>query len=105
MQRDTMDSSRPDSKTADQNWRQDPTSRNDALPDVQGDAEKHAGQDTCDQKKGVYAGLSWLDRLLVLWILFAIIVGMLLGNFVDDVGPTLQRGQFVNVSIPIGTQL
>jgi arsenite transporter len=53
-------------------------------------------------KHSVYKSLGWLDRLLVLWILLAIIVGILLGNFVDSVGPALQKGKFVNVSAPIG---
>lgn len=53
-------------------------------------------------KSSVYAGLGWLDRLLVLWILLAIIIGIVLGNFVDGIGPALQRGKFVDVSIPIG---
>jgi len=76
-----------------------------SAPDSIGkDAEKqiveyHQGA----EKKSIYAGLGWLDRLLVLWILLAIVIGILLGNFVDSVGPALQRGKFVNVSIPIGT--
>ena len=53
-------------------------------------------------KHSVYRGLGWLDRLLVLWILIAIFIGILLGNFVDSVGPALQKGRFVNVSVPIG---
>jgi hypothetical protein len=53
-------------------------------------------------KTSVYAGLGWLDRLLVVWILLAIIIGIILGNFVDGIGPALQRGKFVDVSIPIG---
>lgn len=53
-------------------------------------------------KKSVYHGLGWLDRLLALWILLAIIIGILLGNYVDSVGPALQRGKFVQVSVPIG---
>lgn len=56
-----------------------------------------------NKKKSVYNGLGWLDRLLVLWILLAIVIGILLGNFVDSVGPALQRGKFVDVSVPIGT--
>ena len=50
----------------------------------------------------VYQGLGWLDRLLALWILLAIIIGIVLGNFVEGVGPALQRGKFVQVSVPIG---
>lgn len=66
------------------------------------DAEKQ--DDPRDATKhSAYKGLGWLDRLLVLWILLAIIIGIILGNFVDSVGPTLQRGKFVNVSAPIGT--
>lgn len=29
-------------------------------------------------------------------------IGIILGNFVPNTGPALQRGQFVGVSIPIG---
>lgn len=29
-------------------------------------------------------------------------IGILLGNFVDSVGPSLQKGKFVGVSVPIG---
>lgn len=47
-------------------------------------------------------GLGWLDRLLALWILLAMVVGILLGNFVDSVGPALHQGEFVGVSVPIG---
>jgi ACR3 family arsenite transporter len=48
-------------------------------------------------------GLSFLDRFLVLWILIAMGVGIALGNTVESVGPALQKGEFVGVSIPIGT--
>ena len=57
---------------------------------------------TSTPKKSVYQSLGWLDRLLALWILLAIITGILLGNYVDSVGPALQRGKFVQVSVPIG---
>jgi len=55
-----------------------------------------------DSKHSVYKNLGWLDRLLVVWILLAIVIGILLGNFVESVGPALQQGKFVNVSAPIG---
>jgi ACR3 family arsenite transporter len=48
-------------------------------------------------------GLSFLDRFLVVWIIVAMGVGIALGNTVDSVGPALQKGEFVGVSIPIGT--
>ena len=53
-------------------------------------------------KTSAFKNLGWLDRLLALWILLAMIIGVLLGNFVDSVGPALQKGKFVGVSIPIG---
>lgn len=70
-----------------------------------GDAEKRASEENMGTKKSVYAGLGWLDRLLVLWILLAIIIGILLGNFVESVGPALQKGKFVGVSVPIAIGL
>jgi len=75
------------------------------LPPDKVDAEKGRAGERVEQKKSVYAGLGWLDRLLVLWILLAIVVGILLGNFVDSVGPALQKGKFVQVSVPIGKAL
>jgi len=67
------------------------------------DPEKQwpASAEIC-QKKSAYHDLGWLDRLLALWILLSIVAGILLGNFVEDVGPALQRGKFVGVSVPIG---
>lgn len=48
-------------------------------------------------------GLSFLDRFLVIWIILAMAIGILLGNLVPSTGPALQKGQFVGVSLPIGT--
>ncbi|KAI9682346.1 MAG: hypothetical protein M1817_000400 [Caeruleum heppii] len=50
-------------------------------------------------------GLSLLDRFLVIWIILAMAVGILLGNFVPSTGPNLQRGKFVGVSVPIAVGL
>jgi ACR3 family arsenite transporter len=47
-------------------------------------------------------GLSFLDRFLVIWIILAMATGIILGNTVSSVGPALQKGAFVDVSIPIG---
>lgn len=60
---------------------------------------------TCGKKRSVYAGLGWLDRLLALWILLAIIIGMILGNFVPNISEKLQQGEFVRVSVPIAVGL
>lgn len=46
--------------------------------------------------------LSLLDRFLVVWIILAMAIGIILGNFVKSTGPALQKGKFVGVSIPIG---
>ena len=88
----------------DQNASQAPSvaQHSSRLPPNLVDVEKHETEEVAQPKKSVYAGLGWLDRLLVLWILLAIIVGILLGNFVDDIGPALQKGKFVDVSVPIG---
>lgn len=55
-----------------------------------------------DSKTSAFRGLGWLDRFLALWILLAMAIGIILGNFVPNTGPALQKGEFVGVSIPIG---
>ena len=74
-----------------------------SLPQSLDSEKQEVHQDST--KHSVYKGLGWLDRLLVVWILLAIIIGILLGNFVESVGPALQKGKFVNVSVPIGMLL
>lgn len=72
------------------------------------DVEKQSSfppSDKEDPPSSAYKALGWLDRLLALWILLAMIIGILLGNFVPSTGPTLEKGKFVGVSIPIGTSL
>lgn len=64
--------------------------------------EKQEDPKAAPSRKSVYAGLGWLDRLLALWILLAIVIGIVLGNFVDGIEEALQRGKFVQVSVPIG---
>ncbi|KAF2401847.1 arsenical-resistance protein ACR3 [Trichodelitschia bisporula] len=50
-------------------------------------------------------GLSFLDRFLVVWIIVAMAIGIVLGNTVPSTGPTLQKGTFVGVSVPIAVGL
>lgn len=57
------------------------------------------------KKQSAYKALGWLDRLLALWIILAMAIGIILGYFVPSTGPTLQRGEFVGVSVPIGKSL
>ncbi|KAJ5777902.1 hypothetical protein N7520_001148 [Penicillium odoratum] len=61
-------------------------------------------QDTPD-KKSSFQSLGWLDRFLALWIFLAMAIGIILGNFVENTGPALQKGKFVGVSIPIAIGL
>ncbi|ESZ98863.1 arsenical-resistance protein [Sclerotinia borealis F-4128] len=53
------------------------------------------------KKTSLYKSLGWLDRLLALWIFLAMAIGIILGNFVPNAGPALQKGDFVGVSVPI----
>lgn len=46
--------------------------------------------------------LSFFDKFLAVWILLAMAVGLLLGYFTET-GEKLQQGQFVGVSVPIGS--
>lgn len=76
------------------------------------DAERQADESVHDSTNddeenktshdSAFKSLGWLDRLLAVWVLLAMAIGILLGNFVPSVGPALQRGKFVGVSIPIG---
>ncbi|PNS18296.1 hypothetical protein CAC42_7665 [Sphaceloma murrayae] len=69
-------------------------------------APKAPDCDACPSDRiSVIKGLGWLDRLLALWILLAIVIGILIGNFVDGAGASLQRGKFVQVSAPIAVGL
>lgn len=63
--------------------------------------EEEGGQ-AQPQDRSAFESLGWIDRLLVLWILLAMAIGIILGNFVPETGPALQKGQFVGVSVPIG---
>lgn len=45
--------------------------------------------------------LSWLDKLLALWIFLAIVIGLLLAAFVPSARRVLEGQQFVNVSVPL----
>lgn len=55
-----------------------------------------------EKKTSAFKSLGWLDRFLAVWILLAMVIGVLLGNFVPETGPALQKGKFAGVSVPIG---
>ncbi len=66
------------------------------------DVEQQRTDQTADTHTSAFKSLGVLDQFLALWIFLAMLVGILLGNFVPSTGPALQRGKFVGVSIPIG---
>ena len=78
-----------------------PTAPSELPPDIEaGTGFGHSdGEKT--SKESIFRGLGWLDRFLALWIFLAMAIGILLGNFVPNTGPALQKGEFVGVSIPI----
>ncbi|KAK9491043.1 sodium bile acid symporter family-domain-containing protein [Lipomyces doorenjongii] len=57
------------------------------------------------KKESVFKSLGILDRFLALWIFLAMAIGIILGNFVPNTGPALQKGKFVGVSVPIAVGL
>lgn len=56
-------------------------------------------------KVSAFKGLGWLDRFLAIWILLAMIIGIVIGNFAPNAESTLQKGQFVDVSAPVAVGL
>jgi arsenite transporter len=54
-------------------------------------------------QRSALKSLSFLDRFLALWILLAMVIGVLLGYFVPDTNDILNNATFVGVSAPIGT--
>ncbi|RSL55366.1 hypothetical protein CEP54_009442 [Fusarium duplospermum] len=73
------------------------------------DPEVAAGHTNLDeqpkQQLSAFKGLGLLDRFLALWIFLAMAIGIILGNFVPETGPALQKGKFVGVSVPIAVGL
>lgn len=86
--------------------------RPDSIPDdarpfpaQAADMEKQGEQILSDGppgKQSAFKNLGILDRFLALWIFLAMVIGIILGNFVPNTGPALQKGKFVEVSVPIG---
>jgi len=72
-------------------------------PQIRQDVEKQATERVEeDTPTSMFKSLGFLDQFLALWIFLAMLVGILLGNFVPNTGPALQKGKFVGVSVPIG---
>ncbi|ELR10193.1 hypothetical protein VC83_03011 [Pseudogymnoascus destructans] len=78
---------------------------NGIFPDIEKRAGPGSIEDPQQQKDSAFKSLGLLDRFLALWIFLAMLIGILLGNFVENVGPALQKGKFVGVSVPIAIGL
>ncbi|KAI0398564.1 sodium bile acid symporter family-domain-containing protein [Xylariaceae sp. FL0594] len=87
--------------------RGDVESRGQEIPgtDWQSPPPPPHNSDAMTKKQSAFKSLGWLDRYLAVWILLAIILGILLGNFAPHTAEALDRGRFVGVSIPIAVGL
>ncbi|CEJ92474.1 Putative Arsenite resistance protein arsB [[Torrubiella] hemipterigena] len=82
-----------------------PTPQTTAPPEPV-DLERQPKEESDDKEiVSPFKSLGWLDRFLAVWIFLAMAVGILLGNFVPETGPALQKGKFVGVSVPIAVGL
>lgn len=70
-------------------------------PAMANDPENAAAIDDVNPIKA----LSWLDTLLWLWILLAMILGVILGYFVPNISAVLEQSTFIGVSAPIAVGL
>lgn len=78
------------------------TNCNVAVSDIEGQSNTSGNLSPVVNEQSAFKSLGWLDRYLAVWILLAIIIGILLGNFAPDAAAALDRGRFVGVSVPIG---
>ncbi|KAL8690104.1 MAG: hypothetical protein Q9218_004372 [Villophora microphyllina] len=63
------------------------------------EAQSSTPRDTENDKVSDFKALGLLDRFLAIWILLAMAVGIILGNFVPNTGPALQKGKFVGLGL------
>lgn len=78
-----------------------PDHQDDSKPRINDkDVEEGGGHEA--KHTSAFKQLGILDRFLAVWIFLAMAIGIILGNFVPNTGPALQRGKFVGVSVPIG---
>ncbi|KAB8217672.1 sodium bile acid symporter family-domain-containing protein [Aspergillus novoparasiticus] len=85
-----------------------PPEPNTEAPGQTTDVEKQVNTESSDlpqEKQSAFKNLGILDRFLAVWIFLAMAIGIILGNFVPNTGPALQKGKFVGVSIPIAVGL
>ncbi len=58
-------------------------------------------RDSTGAAKGILLSLGWLDRLLSLLIILAMILGVIIGEFAPNVQQNLSAGNFRGVSAPL----
>ncbi|KAF2137092.1 uncharacterized protein K452DRAFT_236492 [Aplosporella prunicola CBS 121167] len=73
--------------------------------DPENQKERDAGLEFESTNVSAFKGLGWLDRFLALWIILAMAIGIILGNFVPETGSAMEKGKFVGVSVPIAVGL
>jgi len=73
--------------------------------DVEKGTTAQDDEELSDKEPAPFKRLALLDRLLVLWILLSMGIGIALANAVPSTGPALQKGKFVGVSVPIAVGL
>lgn len=78
---------------------------NTTTPDPENQDNASENPPPTAEKQSAFRSLGYLDRYLAVWILLAIILGILLGNFAPDAAAALDRGRFVGVSVPIAVGL
>ncbi|KAI0904793.1 sodium bile acid symporter family-domain-containing protein [Ustulina deusta] len=78
---------------------------NTTTPDPESQDNASENPPPTAEKQSAFRSLGYLDRYLAVWILLAIILGILLGNFAPDAAAALDRGRFVGVSVPIAVGL
>lgn len=104
-----------DLNNQDPDWEKNDETNNTSTPDQHQDVEKQSDRTNSSTKaaedddeeppSSAWKGLGWLDRLLALWILLAIIIGMVLGAFVPGIHNALEQSTFASVSAPIAIGL
>ncbi|KAK9477310.1 sodium bile acid symporter family-domain-containing protein [Lipomyces japonicus] len=67
--------------------------------------QSQSNDDSIHEKQSMFKSLGFLDRFLALWIFLAMVVGILLGNFVPNTAEAIDKGKFVGVSVPIAVGL
>ena len=61
--------------------------------------------DTVEAKTDIISNLSWLDRLLPVWILLAMGVGLICGYFIPGINRSFDVAQLAGTSLPIAIGL